>query len=805
MHILDIKICFAVIPSVLGTRHKEAFGDGVQLELNDFLSLCHEQEGNDQSDTSLIMSSMSERSGVLSNSPKLPVLELKEKPIVVSFLSSNQAEVKKQLEPFHVELKLDIKTGAIKLNSTKYTPSCWQGECKSQIQAFLKAHCEVLENIMVPKEGLQFLITEVSSMQSENPSNFAFNIKEGSLSVAGLPTSVSCIQDIIKEISDQYTQTKQTIHLEKKDFIFFTSVKLPVIGNTFPSVNITSDSENHTLLVCGSVKHVNEFQSKVKELCVHRDVHVQIDQEILPYLQNNGKPKLLGVLNGACPLATYFKNGNMFLLCNESETKSAEKVAQDIQKKTSISRIDFGESFQSLSSELEDFFPFCRDLEFQKAVEIKIDVSFLTVIGFQQSVGQCAKHLQSYMEEKCTIQLSIDIEWGIWRLFKDHMMAQWSLIVDKCNHQNIHLQEPSDKNHSILSLKGDRLLAEGLAQEIQALQRTVRHKTLERDHPGTSDFFQTDKARIYLNGIEKNKVTIEVKEDEDEDEKEQPTSPTNKLERKCTAHLEGKTKRITVYVGDITEFDKADVIVNAANEELKHIGGVAKAISDKGGPIIQNDSTDHVKRAGKVDTGGVWLSEKVGKLPCKALVHAVGPNWSGGTKKEAAQLKKACFQSLLKAGGKYQSISFPAISSGVFGFPIDKCAESMINAFVDYNHKYPNANMKDIFIVLWKESDVRPFITALQNALSPSRVQIDQTYVSVTSHPQPPSVIFNPELKSVDNPRKRRTAKASIGPSTADHVKLHKGSLLDIKVRNDKMFRVHLQHFVHSCNLKSGN
>ena len=120
---------------------------------------------------------------------------------------------------------------------------------------------------------------------------------------------------------------------------------------------------------------------------------------------------------------------------------------------------------------------------------------------------------------------------------------------------------------------------------------------------------------------------------------------------------------VRVMQGDLTEFS-ADVMVNAANEQLRHDGGVAGIISRKGGPIVQEESTKHVKSVGQLRTGDAVLLKGVGNLPCKAIIHAVGPRWNGGQNNEEADLVRTVYNSLLEASKhKFMSIAFPAISS----------------------------------------------------------------------------------------------------------------------------------------------
>jgi O-acetyl-ADP-ribose deacetylase (regulator of RNase III) len=122
---------------------------------------------------------------------------------------------------------------------------------------------------------------------------------------------------------------------------------------------------------------------------------------------------------------------------------------------------------------------------------------------------------------------------------------------------------------------------------------------------------------------------------------------------------------------DITERD-VDVIVNAANSYLKHGGGVAGAIVRKGGRIIQEESD----KIGYVSVGSAAITS-AGRLPCKFVIHAVGPQMGEGD--EDSKLKSAVWNSLkLATEKKFKSISMPAISSGIFGFPKDRCARILI-------------------------------------------------------------------------------------------------------------------------------
>ena len=129
--------------------------------------------------------------------------------------------------------------------------------------------------------------------------------------------------------------------------------------------------------------------------------------------------------------------------------------------------------------------------------------------------------------------------------------------------------------------------------------------------------------------------------------------------------------------GDITEMD-TDAVVNAANAQLVLGGGVAGAIRKKGGPKIQEECN----KIGGTFVGGAVITTG-GNLKAKFVIHAVGPRMGEGNEDE--KLKNATLNSLKVADeNQLKSISFPAISTGIFGFPIKGCAEIMLKTTIDY-------------------------------------------------------------------------------------------------------------------------
>ena len=151
-------------------------------------------------------------------------------------------------------------------------------------------------------------------------------------------------------------------------------------------------------------------------------------------------------------------------------------------------------------------------------------------------------------------------------------------------------------------------------------------------------------------------------------------------------------KKIHIKQGDITA-ETTDAIVNPANSQLLHGGGAARAIAVKGGPVIEEQSRRLIERIGEVPTGKAVMTD-AGRLPCKFVIHTVGPVWGEGDEPE--KLRRAVWNVLTLAElYNLRSVSMPAISSGVFGFPKPLCAEILLATAAEFL-KQPAVSLNEV-------------------------------------------------------------------------------------------------------------
>ncbi len=168
-------------------------------------------------------------------------------------------------------------------------------------------------------------------------------------------------------------------------------------------------------------------------------------------------------------------------------------------------------------------------------------------------------------------------------------------------------------------------------------------------------------------------------------------------------------KKLVMIQGDITK-QETDAIVNAANSRLAGGGGVDGAIHRAGGPKI----AEECRKIGGCPTGKAVITSG-GNLKAKYVIHAVGPVYRGGIHGEPELLKSAYLSSLEIAEQKgLRSISFPSISTGAYGYPIEEASQIALETVLNHLLEKENSSLQEVYFVLYTPRDYKVYAETLR-------------------------------------------------------------------------------------------
>lgn len=174
---------------------------------------------------------------------------------------------------------------------------------------------------------------------------------------------------------------------------------------------------------------------------------------------------------------------------------------------------------------------------------------------------------------------------------------------------------------------------------------------------------------------------------------------------------------VSVWKDDLTRH-AVDVLVNAANEELIHGGGLAHALVKAGGFEIQEESRAYISKFGKIPTSGIAFT-RAGRLPCKLIIHAVGPRWEARENRRCIYQLKRTITNILDyvthSTPNTETVAIPALSSGIFQFPVDLCTKTIVETIRFYFRGNQQAkNLKEIHLVSNEDHTVFAFKVAAE-------------------------------------------------------------------------------------------
>ncbi|XP_060117403.1 protein mono-ADP-ribosyltransferase PARP14 [Heteronotia binoei] len=492
------------------------------------------------------------------------------------------------------------------------------------------------------------------------------------------------IQEHIENVTKDEERTKQTI----KETVAIAAVHYAVLQHMLleeniykknPDLKFSYDSSTKILQLHGINTEVYKMKSIILErLHKMEKKQVSIHSSIFQFLQYADSKQVSMKIFGANKInASYELAPDCFVLVgcsHEVLRKAEEQMKKDLDQKQIaledqgiLKKREWKELVKELlkkynSSEAAVIINDCLDL----GQDGKI-----TVVGYTKIVSEVYHALSEFIGRNTHMIKEISARCvAVVKFVEEEKKEVWLNLRKK----GVEIEfGPQDKRKSIM-LSGPKAEVPAAAAEVEQLLSLVYSLSVVIDKPGAKSFFKTREHSYTSEAKQTYGCLIRLQKDEEiEGSKEKIGHPRSEIKLK-----DGVV--ITVSKGDLTHYP-VDVVVNASNEDLKHIGGLAEALLKAAGDDLQRECDEHVKKFGRLKPGYAVITD-AGRLPCKQVIHAVGPRWKDEERAKCTlQLKKAVKESLrLAETYNHRSIAIPAISSGIFGFPLKECAHSIMTA-----------------------------------------------------------------------------------------------------------------------------
>uniref|UniRef100_G1KJA8 Poly [ADP-ribose] polymerase n=1 Tax=Anolis carolinensis TaxID=28377 RepID=G1KJA8_ANOCA len=580
---------------------------------------------------------------------------------------------------------------------------------------------EAIRNSIITKDGILIFPDITNKIIALVGTVEAVDIAEKDL--------ISLIESAKRKMEREQLTIEQEVSVISGKYIILSKVGLQErIHLKYPDLKIAYDGSKECVILRGVAAEVFEIKSIIFEsVDKMQRKSVDVHAYVLLFLQHVSYEDLSQLL-------FWKKNINAFYELKGEKVTLVGGTSQDVQQDKEVIKM---KEWKELTHNLYKAYN-CSD----EPIIINELEDQVVIAGYFKAVNDANQKLSAFVDTNTYIQQTIKTKFAVIPMYIEQEKQNHWLNVTK---QGVKIHFGLQKNRSLISLEGPRVeVLKGL-EILNKLLLSLHSTYVVIDRPGAKAFFK-EQAHMYVTNAKQHfNCLIRIQEGKEYDGEEGEDEKINKeKEQQCGEVKLRNGVIVTVYRGDLTRFP-ADVVVNASNEELKHIGGLADALLKAAGRELQTECNDLVMKHGNVKPGHAVVTS-AWNLPCKQVIHAVGPRWSSYEKEKCVKLlKKAVRESLrLAEAYNHRSIAIPAISSGIFGFPLKECAQSIVTAIketIEESTEYES--LKKICLVDFKEDTVQAFSEAL------NEVFVDRTSLSkVDSRLSPASRTKPPHAES---------------------------------------------------------
>ena len=734
-------------------------------DLDEFIQLCQnikqkngvliKQVGHEVSAAGFkaeVMGSLAEIKEFLKEkSSPLPSLEMKVGTLVARSIQRSPQGLQKCLHSFPVSLQFDTGRGILRFTPLHYLKPEWEEACKSSVSEYIYGNVAEVK-IVVPEKAYADIMSLLYKSEQDGTFVYHYPPNTTSLSFAGETNIVQLTGEKVAQICANYSFISETLSLKAEEYEFLTQLKMQDLVNKFHNIDIDSVPDTHSVQLSGPSKGVKAVKEHIATLLPPTTVTVKLDQAIIEFLASEkGKERLMHLLqekrSDKCTVYISDSPVQLMLLCTHKHKKAAEKVSEYLPGCTAVSPLQIPDLLLPFLSELPEFLKEVERVERENFAKISVKGREIHVAGFKEGVSHATETLSKFVRVKMIhfqpIQIPIDPMIAMC-VQKDPagLQACVSSISVKCTlktdtNKPVVSASPTKTTKPDWKKECERLLtsyidSEYLTEQIKIPKKAasdvfpilISMKTTGNFHfemPGDGAYAIVAGERSAVKKVQEKigSICSQIQTSDSWFKQAKPVFSETSLATSASTSIASNAVAISVVItlpnkrtltlkrGDIVN-EKADILVNAANGQLRHGGGVAGALNAASEGKLQHYCNKYMETKRKwkeLPVGEVAVTHAGGNLKCFHVIHAVGPDGNTYSPSECERLVKMAIRNTLRAAERLNvtSIALPALSCGLFGVSKDLVARSMIDAITTFTFTKFLPVLSDIRIVIIDE------------------------------------------------------------------------------------------------------
>ncbi|XP_069139429.1 protein mono-ADP-ribosyltransferase PARP14-like isoform X2 [Argopecten irradians] len=658
-------------------------------------------------------------------------------PRKVQFLQNskpNKDGLEKQLSSQHTQIIWPENLGdPVKLECllTKEIKDCrtlakaWKDTARLALDRFLDVLSVFKHDIL--QEAWGSVIGELQNMNISHPDGVSVAVEKVSYEIFVMghkkfAAEVSqSVEKIIKVIVDELERKKKQISETTRALKHYQVMMLSktnykeTVEKKYRGMKVILDFKARTVTYEGLYGEVNEAKANLFETIsalVSSEVN-DFSKGKYKYLQEKAvKQYVAGKMKDKNITAVWEMQNSKFLVFAMSDegAVNAAHILKDSILETSVDVKK--ESLPLLatekwSDEEQNIKGACTVLVY---ISVLRDKPCILIYATDVDAEMVRERVSDFLINNTIYDTKLPLGTGIIRFLQSHCVREIQDIEQRHKLDQVTI----NINNLGLEIKGTEVGLSKAKQDVNAVISQVARKEHVLRKPGITKLMTSEDSKPKVSQVEKIHGVVIVPSDESDDDVTgagpMPLRPDHTQEM---ARCSQPGYELMVVMGDITNL-KVDVLVNAANRELQHNGGLAKAIVQKGGNAIQDDCNRYIRQNRALMEGDVYMG-KAGSLQCNYIAHAVGPKWQGGRQREKELLTEAVLKCLEETNIYQQtSIALPALGAGVFGYPAAKSTQTIVDAIDEFFKDNPRNTIQNIYLCDVSQNNVDLFVKALR-------------------------------------------------------------------------------------------